>query len=110
SSRKTKRTEKLNAQVGTFVSVVIGRYEMLNDFSESLRLSLEECYDQEPIATEIRKTIMDLDLGLPVNEALDNMALRTGNKFIYKLSNNYKISNDIGTKESRKKLLGYVID
>ncbi|MBQ3421821.1 MAG: hypothetical protein IJH34_09135, partial [Romboutsia sp.] len=39
SSRKTKRTEKHNAQVGTLLSVVIGIYEKLNDFSESLRLS-----------------------------------------------------------------------
>lgn len=108
--KKRARAEKLNTQVGTFINIVIGRYEMLNDFSESLRMSLEECYNQEPLATEIRKTVMDLDLGVSVNEALENMTIRTDNKFIRKLTTNYKISTDIGTKEARKKLLGYVID
>lgn len=105
-----KRKEKLNTQVGTFINVVVGRYEMLNDFSEALRMSIEECHGQEPIATEIRKTVMDLDLGLSVNEALDNMTLRTGNKHIEKLANNYRVASNIGTKEARKRLLGYVID
>lgn len=108
--RGRRRKEKLNTQVGTFINVVIGRYEMLNDFSESLRMSIEECHGQEPISTEIKKTVMDLDLGLSVNEALDNMTLRTGNKHILKLANNYRVATNIGTKEARKQLLSYVID
>ena len=105
-----KRKEKLNTQVGTFINVVVARYEMLNDFSEALRMSIEECHGQQPIESEIRKTVMDLDLGLSVNEALDNLTLRTGNKHIQKLTNNYRVASNIGTKEARKRLLGYVID
>ncbi len=102
---KNKRLGKLNLQVGSFMQMVIKRYENTKDFNTALELTLHEFKGQQPIYGEIRKTVTEINLGLPVTEAMDNMARRTGNKYMQRLSDYYKIASNLGTEEVRKNLL-----
>lgn len=106
---RNKRVKMLDVQIGTFLRMVIKRYHVLNNFPEAMKLTLGDFVGEEPLCSEIKKTIADIDLGCSVGDALDDMGKRTANKYIKLLANNYKASVDIGTQEMREKLLDAVV-
>lgn len=102
---KNKRVEKLDSQVGSFMNMSIERYKNTKDMAKSLQLTLTEFKGQEPMYTELKKTVSDINVGKPVGEALDGLARRTGNKFVQRFADYYKIVADVGTEEIRNSLL-----
>jgi tight adherence protein B len=102
---KNRRFSIMEKQIGPFMQMVIKRYETTKDFKKALELTLVEFKGEEPMYSEIKQTVLEIDLGLPVGEALDNMARRTGNKYLARFSDFYKIASSLGTDEVRKKLL-----
>lgn len=102
---KNRRITRMEKQIGPFMQMVIKRYETTKDFGKSLELTLVEFEGEEPMYSEIRKTVLEINVGLPIGEAMDNMARRTGNKYLARLSDYYKIASTLGTEEIRKKLL-----
>ncbi|MDF2879506.1 MAG: hypothetical protein K0R54_63 [Clostridiaceae bacterium] len=102
---KNKRITAMEKQIGVFMNMVLKRYETTNDFGKALELSLIEFRGEEPIYSELKQAVFEINLGLPVSEAMDNLARRTGNKYMDRLADYYKISSTIGTEETRKKLL-----
>lgn len=102
---KNRRVGLMEKQVGSFMQMVIKRYETTRDFSKALELSTTEFKGEEPLYSELRKTVLDISLGKPVPDAMDGLARRTGNKYMARLSDYYKIASAIGTDEIRKKLL-----
>jgi tight adherence protein B len=102
---KNRRVGLMEKQIGSFMQMVIKRYETTRDFGKALELSTVEFKGEEPLYTELRKTVLDISLGMPVTEAMDGLARRTGNKFMGRLSDYYKIASAIGTDDIRKKLL-----
>lgn len=102
---KNKRLEVMEKQIGSFMQMVIKRYETTKDFGKSLELTLVEFKGEEPMYSEIKQTVLEINLQLPVSEAMDNLARRTGNKYMARLSDYYKIASSLGTDEIRKKLL-----
>lgn len=102
---KNRRLVRMEKQVGPFMQMVIKRYDTTNDFGKALALTLEEFKGEEPMYSEIKQTILELEVGVPTSEALDNMARRTGNKYIERLADYYKIASTLGTEEIRKNLL-----
>lgn len=102
---KNRRVGIMEKQIGSFMLMIIKRYENTRDFKASLELTMKEFKGEEPLYSEIRKTVMDVNLGMPMSDALGGLARRTGNKFMVRLADYYTISADIGTDEIRKKLL-----
>ncbi|MBP1308766.1 tight adherence protein B [Paenibacillus sp. 1182] len=103
--RKNRRVVMMEKQIGSFMHMVIKRYETTREFSKALELSTIEFKGEEPLYTELRKTVLDISLGKPVTDAMDSLARRTGNKYLARFSDYYKIASAIGTDEIRKKLL-----
>lgn len=102
---KNVRIERMERQVGPFMQMVLKRYETTRDFAKALEMTTEEFRGEEPLYQELRRTVLDLRLGRPVDEALDRLALRTGNKFLKRFADYYQVAADVGTEEIRKGLL-----
>ncbi|WPS85482.1 hypothetical protein SMD22_00030 (plasmid) [Brevibacillus halotolerans] len=102
---KNRRVGLMEKQIGSFMQMAIKRYETTRDFGKALEMSTVEFKGEEPLYTELRKTVLDINLGKPVTEAMDGLARRTGNKYMGRLSDYYKIASAIGTDEIRKNLL-----
>jgi tight adherence protein B len=102
---KNRRITIMDKQIGPFMQMVIKRYETTKDFGKSLELTLVEFKGEEPMYSEIKQTVLEINVGVPVGEAMDNMGRRTGNKYMTRLADYYKIASSLGTEEIRKKLL-----
>lgn len=102
---KNRRVSIMEKQIGSFMLMVLKRYENTKDFKTSLELTMKEFKGEDPLYSEIKLAVMDINLGKPVSEALEQMARRTGNKYMVRLADYYKIASDIGTDEIKKKLL-----
>lgn len=101
---KRKRLDKLELQIGPFMKMVIKRYETSRDFEKAMIATTKEFFGTEPLFTELSKTVSEMNL-MSINEALDNLAKRTSNKYLGLLADYYRISSALGTNEVRKKLL-----
>lgn len=101
-----RRTGIMEKDIGTFIQLTTERYKVHGDFQKAVKQSAPDFEGQEPMYSEIRKTILDFNVGIPTAEALENMAERTGSKFIGQLSSYYEIASTIGTESSRDKIIG----
>lgn len=105
SAIRNRRMSLMEKQIGSFMHMSIKRYESTKDFAKAIELTMQEFKGEEPIYSEIKQTVVDIRTGRTVAEALDSMALRTGNKYMARFSDYYQITSSIGTEESRKKIL-----
>jgi len=103
--KKNKRLKDLNLQIGPFMYMAIKRYETTHDFAKAIDSTAIEFKGVQPLYSELQKTVADIAVKVPVSEALDNLAKRSGNRFIARLSDFYKIAAHLGTEEIRKNLL-----
>jgi len=102
---KNRRVTILERQIGPFMHMVIKRYEATKDFASALELTMHEFKGEQPIYGEIKQTVLDIKVGVPLTEAMDNMGRRTGNAFMMRFADYYKIASNLGTDAIRKKLL-----
>lgn len=103
---RNRRVELLEKQIGSFLNMVIERYNNLKNMGEALELTLKEFKGEDPMYSELLKTVNDIkNVAKPVSEALDELARRTGNKFMQRFADYYKIASEVGTEEIRKNLL-----
>lgn len=102
---RNRRVEKINEQAGSFMNMLVTRYSVLNSFPESLRLSAAEFRGQEPLYSELQKTVRDIDLGMSNEEAMRLLGVRSGNKYILRMSDYMKISQNVGSMSKRITLL-----
>lgn len=101
-----KRTQAMEADIGTFIQLTVERYKVHGDFQRAIKQSAPDFKGHEPLYTEIRKTILDFNVGVPTAKAVESMSKRTGNKFIHQLANYYDIASTIGTEASRNDIIG----
>jgi len=102
---KNRRVGQMEKQIGSFMQMVLKRYDNSKDFGKALELTMIEFRGEEPLYSEIRQTVLDINLGKTVEESMDALARRTGNKYMERLSDYYKIASSIGTDDIRKNLL-----
>lgn len=102
---RNRRIAKLDHQVGSFMRLVTERYSSTKDFAQAIRACVDDFEGLEPMYSELRKTTIDLDLGLPVTEAMRRLSKRVGNSYLKRLTEYYEISADLGTVETRTNLL-----
>lgn len=101
-----KRAGEMEEACGSFIELVTERYNVHGDFQRAIKQTEEDFRGQEPIHSEITQTVLDLNIGMPTEDALEAMGDRTGNRFIYMFAKNYRIGSKIGTAESRDKVIG----
>lgn len=104
--KRNNRVDAIEQQIGPFLQMVTSRYLSSKDFEKSLRLTREEFKGMEPIYTELKITVSEIEAKVPIGDALDHLADRCENKFLARFSDYYKIASSIGTKDARENLLG----
>lgn len=100
-----RRVIKMENQVGSFLRIVLERYKTNKDLSKSIVQSLPDFKGHEPFYSELKQTVVDINLGTPCEEALEALSRRTGNKYLLRFSDYYKITANIATHESKLELL-----
>ena len=75
------------------------------NFEKALILTTEEFKGIEPMYSELKSTVAEIQVGVNVGDALDNLARRTANQYLKRFSDFYKIAYKLGTQEVREKLL-----
>lgn len=99
------RVKKMEDQCGSFLRIVLERYKTSKDMAASIQNSLHDFFGCEPFYENLRQCVVDIQLGLPCEEALEALARRCGNKFLARFSDYYKITSDLATHESKYELL-----
>ncbi|MBG9693070.1 hypothetical protein ABD91_20140 [Lysinibacillus sphaericus] len=102
---RNRRVDKMEAQVGPFMHMVLKRYDSTGDFGRAIQMSAEEFVGEEPIYSELQKTIRDINLGINVSEAMNDLARRCGNVYMQRLADYYAIASEIGTEDMQRNLL-----
>jgi len=102
---RAKRIEKLNQQVGPFLDMIVKRYEVSGDMKTALEKTYEEFEGEEPMYAELKKTLVDVEVGVPVVDALSDLSIRTGNKYLNRFADYYEMSHKAGTQETKEELL-----
>ena len=100
-----KRVKKMEDQCGSFLRIVLERYKTSKDMASSIENSLHDFFGCDPFYENLRQCVIDIQLGVPCEEALENLARRCGNKFLARFSDYYKITSNLATHESKYELL-----
>ena len=103
---RNKRVADLEKEIGPMMQMVIKRYLSTKDFAKAMALTATEFKGMEPLYTELKYTVAEMEANVTVEKALDNLAERCDNKFLERFSDFYKIASSIGTQEARENLLG----
>lgn len=100
-----RRVKKMEEQCGSFLRIVLERYKTSKDMASSIQNSLHDFFGCDPFYENLRQCVIDIQLGVPCEEALENLARRCGNKFLARFSDYYKITSNLATHESKYELL-----
>ena len=100
-----KRIAKMENQIGSFMRLCLERYKTSKDMAAAIINTMPDFRDCEPLYTEIRLTVVDINLGIPCADAIDNFARRTGNKFMARFGNYYRITDNLSTFTAKVELL-----
>lgn len=100
-----KRVGKLDKQIGSFLKLILERYKTNKDMAKSITQSLPDFQGLNPLYGIIQTAVSDLKLGIPIEDAIDGMVRKTGNKYLGRFSDYYKITNDLATHQSKVELL-----
>lgn len=105
-----RRMMKLDGQMASFIRMTVKRYYVTTNLAASIEMTVDDFNGQEPITSEIKKTIADLEVGTPGIEALEGMYERTRNNYLKLFVANLKVASNIGTEEMKQKLLDGVVE
>lgn len=100
-----KRVMKMEDQVGSFIRIVLERYKTNKDLSKSIVQTLPDFKGHEPLYSTLKQAVVDINVGMPSDEALDRLTRRTGSRFLARFSDYYKITENLATHESKVELL-----
>lgn len=102
---KNKRFDKTEKQVGSFLQIVIKRYEITGSLKKAIQMSVPDFIGQEPFYTDLKKSVAEMEVGKSTEEALYDLAVRTGNRYLFRLHDYYKVTKNVGSVEIKNKLL-----
>lgn len=104
-AKANKRIVTMENQAGSFIRMVVERYRNLGDMSIAIVQTLPDFKGNEPFYTALKDTVIDLNKGITTEVALTNLARRTGNKYLKRFSDYYKITTNIETLDNKVELL-----
>lgn len=100
-----KRISQMEAQVGSFLRIVIERYKNQEDMAKAISQTLPDFRGSEPFYTELKQAVIDMNKGSSTEEAISDLARRTGNKYLTRFSDYYKITGNLSTHQNKVELL-----
>lgn len=107
---KNKREKVINEQVGTFFSMIMKRYEVIGDFYMAFLATEEDFKGEDPMYSEIVRAKLNIQNGMPLPDALKDMANRLENKYLGRFADYYEVAAEIGTEESRNNILYQAVE
>lgn len=104
-SRANKRTITMEQQVGSFIKMLLERYNACKDMSKAISQTLPDFKGSEPFYSLLKNSVADLNMGKPIDETLDGLVRATGNKYLSRFTDYYKMTDTLSTHESKLDLL-----
>ena len=101
-----RRLLLMENQIGSFLNIVTERYKSQRDMPKAIMDSLLDFRGQEPLYSELKTTVSDINLGLSPIEALEGLGHRTDNKYLKRFKDYFAITSQIGTDDARENILG----
>jgi len=102
--KRNKRITKMDEQVGSCLKMIIERYKNTKNMKKAIEDTALEFHNEPPLGAEMERMVISINLGKSVEDSLDEFASRTGNKYLQRFSDYYKICSEIGTTEVREML------
>lgn len=96
--QKNKRIKKLERQIGSFMNMLIERYKVIGDLKIALELTVPEFESSEMLHKELIKTLSETEIYTTI-VALQNLAFRTGNKFLSRMVDYYESANSVSDEK-----------
>ena len=104
SFKRNRRMDVIEKQVGPCLKMIIERYKNGNNMKRAIEETALEFHGERPLSDELANVVIAMETGVSVADALDMLAERTGNQYLDRFSDYYKIASDVGTSESRNLL------
>lgn len=101
-----KRISQMEKQVGSFIQLTYERYVTHGDMQRAIKETAPDFKERQPLYGEIQKTLLDFEVGVPTIQAMNELGVRTGNKYLLRLSDYYQIATRLGTQDARKRIVG----
>ena len=108
--KKNRREKLINDQIGTFFNMVMKRFEVLGDFYTAFLATEEDFKGEEPMYSEIRRTKLNIQNGMPLSSAMKEMGSRLDNKYLCRFADYYEVAAEIGTEEARNQILYQAVE
>ena len=102
---RNRRMNIMDKQIGSFLKMVTERYANTKNLSKAIEDCAEDFKGAEPFYSELRDTVIEINLGVSVSTALTNLGKRTGSKYLIRLGDYYALTLKLGTPEARSTLL-----
>lgn len=102
---RNRRMIVVEKQVGSFIKLTVERYSSHGDFAKALKDTTDDFEGREPIYSELRTLRSEIELGRPLNEAMNDLYRRVGNPYLKLLGEFYEIASSLGTKAARTELM-----
>lgn len=102
---RNRRMKIMDKQIGSFLQMVTERYANTKNFSKSIQDCVEDFKGAEPFHSELRDTVLEMQLGVSTAVAVKGLAKRTGSKYLNRLGDYYSLAIKLGTSEARNTLL-----
>lgn len=103
---RNKRIEKIDSQIGPFISILTERWLMTEDIVASMAECEKEFRGIEPLHSEIKRSYYKITSGgETVDEALYELAVRSGNIFMKNFARYYSSASEIGSKDISRALV-----
>lgn len=101
SFKRNRRVDMIEKQVGPCLKMVIERYKSGSNMKRAIEDTAIEFEGERPLSDELNNVVIAMETGMSIEEALEMLAERTGNKYLDRFSDYYKIAAEVGTLESR---------
>lgn len=98
--KANKRKEKMNTQVGSFLQMIIKKYNTSGNMKNALETSNIDFKGEYPLCDEIQRLVNQINLGKTIEDSLKEFAERTQNQYLIRFADYYKIVSEIGTKDA----------
>lgn len=102
--KRNKRIEKINEQVGPCLKMFIERYKVSKDMRKAIEGTAPEFDGEPPIDKELKRLVLEIQLGKDLLEAMKEFAMRIGNPYMQRFVDYYQICTEVGTLEVREML------
>lgn len=100
-----RRQTMVYKYIGSALKMWAERIILTKDIAASLEFTTHELAGAEPLYSEFTETLAEIRMGVPLKEALTNLAVRVDNRFLTRHIENALLAEQLGTRDNRRRLL-----